>query len=74
MTEGHTRYTPPRGMTSLRDVIAEDCRKRRGRAVHPDQVVVDSGVKPGLLFPTLAVVEPGDEVIYPDPGFAPTRP
>lgn len=66
---GHTRYTPPAGMPSLREAIAEDSGRRRGLHVHPDEVVVSPGGKPNLFFPTLALVEPGDEVIYPDPGF-----
>jgi aspartate/methionine/tyrosine aminotransferase len=67
--EGRTRYTPPRGMLALREVIAEDAGRRRGMTIHPDQVVVSPGAKPNLFFPTLALVGPGDEVIYPDPGF-----
>lgn len=66
---GHTRYTPPSGMESLRKVIAEDAGRRRGMEFDPGQVVVSPGAKPNLFFPTLALVEPGDEVIYPDPGF-----
>ena len=66
---GKTRYTPPAGMPSLREAIAEDAGRRRGIAVHPDEVVVSPGGKPNLFFPTLALVEPGDEVIYPNPGF-----
>jgi aspartate aminotransferase len=69
ITEGYTRYTPPIGMTQLREAIAEDAGKRRGIQLHPRQVVVSPGAKPNLFFPTLALVEPGDEVIYPDPGF-----
>jgi aspartate aminotransferase len=69
ITEGYTRYTPPIGMTQLREAIAEDAGKRRGIQLHPGQVVVSPGAKPNLFFPTLALVEPGDEVIYPDPGF-----
>jgi len=67
--QGHTRYTPPAGMSTLREAIAEDSGKRRGIQVHPEEVVVSPGAKPNLFFPTLALVEPGDEVIYPDPGF-----
>ncbi len=66
---GHTRYTPPAGMPSLREAIAEDSGRRRGISVQPDEVVISPGGKPNLFFPTLALVEPGDEVIYPDPGF-----
>ena len=66
---GRTRYTPPAGTPSLREVIAEDSGRRRGITVHPEEVVISPGAKPNLFFPTLALVEPGDEVIYPDPGF-----
>jgi aspartate aminotransferase len=66
---GKTRYTPPAGMPSLREALAEDVSRRRGIEVHPDEVVVSPGGKPNLFFPTLALVEPGDEVIYPNPGF-----
>jgi len=66
---GKTRYTPPAGIPSLREAIAEDAGRRRGIQVSPDEVVVSPGGKPNLFFPTLALVEPGDEVIYPNPGF-----
>ena len=69
ISEGHTRYTPPIGMKPLREVIAEDAGKRHGLQFHPDQVVVSPGAKPNLFFPALALIEAGDEVIYPDPGF-----
>ena len=67
--DGLTRYTPPGGMNSLREAIAADAGKRRGLNIHPDQVVVSPGAKPNLFFPALALIEPGDEVIYPNPGF-----
>ncbi|HEX7974664.1 MAG TPA: pyridoxal phosphate-dependent aminotransferase [Anaerolineales bacterium] len=66
---GHTRYNPPAGLPALREAIAHDAGMRRGIEFHPEQVVVGPGAKPGLFFPTLAVVRPGDEVIFPDPGF-----
>jgi aspartate/methionine/tyrosine aminotransferase len=66
---GHTRYNPPAGLASLREAIAEDAGRRRGIEIQPSQVVVGPGAKPALFFPTLALVNPGDEVIYPDPGF-----
>jgi aspartate/methionine/tyrosine aminotransferase len=69
ITEGHTRYTAPAGMPALREVIAEDSGRRRGIPITPEEVVVGPGAKPVLFFPTLTLVEPGDEVIYPDPGF-----
>jgi aspartate/methionine/tyrosine aminotransferase len=67
--DGHTRYTPPAGMKILRERIAVDAAARRGMHFDPDQVVVSPGAKPNLFFPTLALVENGDEVIYPNPGF-----
>ena len=67
--EGLTRYTPPAGLMKFRELIAADAGARRGVTIRPDMVVVGPGSKPGLFFPTLALVAPGDEVIYPDPGF-----
>lgn len=67
--EGLTRYTPPAGLMQFRELIADDAGRRRGVTLTPDMVVVGPGSKPGLFFPTLALVAPGDEVIYPDPGF-----
>lgn len=66
---GKTRYTPPAGIPELRAAIAEDAGRRRGIQIQPEEVVVSPGGKPNLFFPTLALVEPGDEVIYPNPGF-----
>ena len=70
---GFTRYNPPLGIPELRQVIASHAGDQRGMDINPDQVVIGPGAKPGLFFPTLALIEPGDEVIYPDPGF-PTYP
>ena len=67
--QGHTRYTPSAGIGALREAIARDAGQRRRMEIQPAQVVVGPGAKPALFFPTLAVVRPGDEVIYPDPGF-----
>jgi aspartate/methionine/tyrosine aminotransferase len=69
IANGQTRYNPPSGLPDLRAIIAEDAGKRRGVTIKPEQVVVGPGAKPFLLLPTMALVEPGDEVIYPDPGF-----
>jgi aspartate/methionine/tyrosine aminotransferase len=67
--ENITRYTASAGMPALRKAIADDAGVRRGMTFTPAQVVVGPGAKPALFFPTLALVRPGDEVIYPDPGF-----
>ena len=69
IANGQTRYNPPAGMTPLREAIAEYAGRLRGISIKPSQVVVSPGAKPNLFFPTLALVNPGDEVIYPDPGF-----
>jgi aspartate/methionine/tyrosine aminotransferase len=66
---GKTRYTPPAGIPPLREAIAEQAGRQRGIEIHPDEVVVSPGGKPNLFFPALALIEPGDEVIYPNPGF-----
>jgi len=70
LTEGYTHYNPSPGFPDLRKVIAEDVNKRRG--VHKydiDNVVVTPGAKPIIFFSLLATINPGDEVIYPNPGF-----
>jgi aspartate aminotransferase len=67
--EGYTRYTASAGIPDLRRAISEDAGRRRGITLEPAQVVIGPGAKPALFFPTLALVRPGDEVIYPDPGF-----
>jgi aspartate/methionine/tyrosine aminotransferase len=69
IASGQTRYVPPAGLTRLREVIADIAGKRRGISISPKQVLVSPGAKPAMFFPTLTLVEPGDEVIYPDPGF-----
>jgi aspartate aminotransferase len=68
ITEGHTRYTPSAGIRELREAIAQHVSATKGPCA-PSQVVVGPGAKPGILFPILALVNPGDEVLYPDPGF-----
>jgi len=73
IAEGRTRYNPPGGLGELRAAIAAEAGRRRGMQIKPAQVVIGPGAKPALFFPTLALVEPGEEVIYPDPGF-PTYP
>lgn len=69
IADGQTRYTPPAGMPAFREIIAEEAGRRRGVRISPERVTVSPGGKPNIFFPTLALVEPGDEVIYPNPGF-----
>ena len=66
---GKTRYNPPSGIPALRHALADDAGRRRGVPFTPEQVVIAPGTKPLLFLPMLALLEPGDEVIYPDPGF-----
>jgi aspartate/methionine/tyrosine aminotransferase len=69
ITEGKTGYNPSAGITPLRQALADDAGQRRGVAFALDNVVVGPGAKPFLFMPLLALLESGDEVIYPDPGF-----
>jgi aspartate/methionine/tyrosine aminotransferase len=66
---GRARYNPPAGLGALREAIAEFAGQQRGVSIEPSQVLVSPGAKPNMFFPTLALIEPGDEVVYPDPGF-----
>ena len=56
-------------MPELRQAIADDVAKSRGIKVTPDEVVVVPGGKPIIFFTMLALIDEGDEVIYPNPGF-----
>ncbi len=67
--EGFTHYGPSPGLPALREAIAEDFTTRRGVEVSPAQVVVFPGAKPVMFFMMLALLEEGDEAIYPNPGF-----
>jgi aspartate aminotransferase len=66
---GFTHYGPSAGLPALRDAIASDFTRRRGVAVKGEQVVVFPGGKPCMFFMFLALLEEGDEAIYPNPGF-----
>ena len=67
--QGYTHYGPSAGLPDLREAIAEDVAKSRGIKVSADEVVVVPGGKPIIFFTMLALIEEGDEVIYPNPGF-----
>ncbi|MBI3521546.1 MAG: pyridoxal phosphate-dependent aminotransferase [Chloroflexi bacterium] len=66
---GDTHYTPSAGIPELREAIARSLRTRRGLSVDPSQVIVTPGAKPIMFYALLALLEEGDEAIYPDPGF-----
>jgi aspartate aminotransferase len=69
MKDGYTGYTPAAGLLEFREAIAEHISASRGVEIHPDEVVVTPGAKPIIFFTLLALVNEGDEVIYPDPSF-----
>ncbi|UCF49663.1 MAG: pyridoxal phosphate-dependent aminotransferase [Thermoplasmatales archaeon] len=64
-----THYTPSIGILELRKAVQDEVKKTRGYRPELEQVVITPGLKPGIFFSMLAIVEPGDEVIYQDPGY-----
>jgi len=69
LTAGYTHYTPSAGMLELRQAVAEYISKTRKLDVKPEEVVITPGGKPVMFFGILALVNQGDEVLYPNPGF-----
>jgi len=69
LDQGWTHYGPSQGLPELRQVIAQEIFRTRGVKVGPEHVCVVPGGKPIIFFPMIALLEPGDEVIYPNPGF-----
>jgi aspartate/methionine/tyrosine aminotransferase len=69
LDQGYTHYGPSAGLPELREAIALDVSRSRGISSRPEQVVVTPGAKPIMFFVLMALAQPGDEVIYPNPGF-----
>lgn len=69
MRAGQTHYCPSAGIAEFREACAEELSRTRRVPIDPANVLVANGAKPFLFFTILAVAEPGDEVVYPDPGF-----
>ena len=69
LDEGATHYAPFPGIPTLREAIAADATARKGFPVTPDRVFVTVGGKGVMLYAILGIVDPGDEVIVPDPGY-----
>lgn len=69
IADGYTHYTPAAGLPSVRETVAEYVSRTRGIDAHADEVVITPGAKPIMFFSILALLDPGDEAIYPDPGF-----
>jgi len=66
---GYTHYTPAAGIMEARDAVAAYMERTRKIRVDASHVVITPGSKNVLLFAMLALVNPGDEVVYPDPGY-----
>lgn len=66
---GRDRYCATRGIPALREEIASYLRRTRHIEVQPEEVIVAPGCKMALSLAMMALIEPGDEVLYPDPGF-----
>jgi aspartate/methionine/tyrosine aminotransferase len=66
---GYTHYGPSAGLPEFREAIAQYISKTRGIKAEADEVVVTPGAKPIMFFSIFALVNPGDEVLYPNPGF-----
>jgi aspartate/methionine/tyrosine aminotransferase len=69
LQSGYTHYCAPAGLQELREAIASEVSRTRGVHVSSDWIVVTPGAKPIMFYLIMALVEKGDEVIYPNPGF-----
>ncbi|HEY4816101.1 MAG TPA: pyridoxal phosphate-dependent aminotransferase [Candidatus Acidoferrum sp.] len=66
---GRDRYVSPRGIPALREAVADYLKRTRAVQAAPEQVLIAPGCKMALSLAMIALIEPGDEVLYPDPGF-----
>ena len=69
LRDGKDRYCPMAGVPALKDELAAYLHRTRGLSVSPESVVVAPGCKIALFMAMMAIIEPGDEVLWPDPGF-----
>jgi aspartate/methionine/tyrosine aminotransferase len=69
LNSGYTHYGPSAGIPELRETIAQYVSKTRGIKADSDEVVITPGAKPIMFFSILALINPGEEVLYPNPGF-----
>ena len=67
--EGKDRYCPMAGVPALKEEIAAYLHRTRGITVAPENIVIAPGCKLSLFFALMTIVESGDEVLWPDPGF-----
>ena len=73
LNEGHTHYTPSMGIPELREAICEKLRRENGIDAEPSEVIVTSGASEALHIALEALLNVGEEVIVPDPGFVSYR-
>jgi aspartate aminotransferase len=69
VAEGRDRYVSPRGIPALREAVAAYLKRTRHLDVSPDEVLIAPGCKMALALTMMALIEPGDEILYPDPSF-----
>lgn len=69
LQSGYTHYTPASGLPLLKETIANYVKTHKNVDTNPEEVVVVPGGKPIMFYGIIATVNPGDEVIYPNPGF-----
>ena len=69
LDNGYTHYGPSPGEMPVREAIADHQTERQGYQITPDRIIVTPGGKPVMFFSILSLIEEGDEVIYPNPGF-----
>src|SRR5215470_18754388 len=69
VAEGRDRYVSPRGIPALREAVANYLKRTRHLSVLPEEVLVAPGCKMALSLTMMALIEPGDEILYPDPSF-----
>ncbi|HBY74301.1 MAG TPA: aspartate aminotransferase [Candidatus Kerfeldbacteria bacterium] len=69
LRDNKTKYLPSAGLMELREVLAEQMSTSRGISAKPEEMIVTPGGKPMIFYTLLALVNEGDEVIYPNPGF-----
>ena len=67
--DGYTHYGPSAGQMELRQTIANHQSSRQGYDISPENVIVTPGAKPIMFYTVMALINPGDEAIYPNPGF-----
>src|SRR6266849_8017423 len=66
---GRDRYVSPRGIPALREAVADYLQRTRGVQAASEQILIAPGCKMALSLAMMALIEPCDEVLYPDPGF-----